>query len=63
MMNFFFPDLKKDRKKQNLLKNLFNLDMQFNLTSGKVTQSTKKLNNKKYLVSCSLYMILIRMKL
>jgi hypothetical protein len=62
MMNYFFPDLKKDRKKQNLLKNLFLLDMQFNLSTGKVTQSTKKLNNKKYVVSDTSDFILIRLK-
>jgi hypothetical protein len=50
LMHYFFPDA-KDRKKQQQLKSLFLLDMQFNLSTGKVARSTDKLRSRKYLVS------------
>ncbi len=45
LMNYFFDS--KDKRRQTLLKNLFMLDMQFNLKTGKVAQSTSKLPSEQ----------------
>ena len=50
LMKFFFPEL-RDRKRQQIMKNLFMLDMQFNLSNGRVIPASKRLMQSNYRVS------------
>lgn len=50
LMRHFFPDV-KDKRKQAIMKRLFDTDMQFNLSRGEVTRATEKLRNRHTVVS------------
>jgi len=50
LMRHFFPDV-KDKRKQAIMKRLFDTDMQFNLSRGEVKRATEKLRNRHTVVS------------
>lgn len=55
MMRYYFPDNKREHKFHEMYRKLFETDMQFDLTSGKVRLATNKLEQRKYRVSSSLF--------